>query len=47
MEKPDKISLREAGVEVNKGSIKQRLTRQRKRLRFKYGLSKKSKEKKS
>lgn len=36
MERPDKISLREAVAEVNLGTVKQRLARQRKRLRAKY-----------
>lgn len=45
MERPDKIPLKEAVAEVNRSTIKHRLSRQRKRLRAKYGISKKPKAK--
>lgn len=38
MEHPDKISLKEAVTEANRGTVKQRCAQQRKRLKQKYGL---------
>lgn len=40
MEKPDKITLKEAIKEANSGTIKQRLARHKKRLLKKYGIKK-------